>query len=178
MSNKYIVISGRITSNMIDVFIRDVLERIDEGDHLHLCLMSHGGDVPLALGLSAFLKSLPCTLTSYNMSYIDSAAVLLFASAQQRICTPHGVFRLHPVTSLIESAVDIPRLGKLHDMLKEDTLRVCRYLESCTGQRADDWQRLMESEISLDGKQAAECGLVTAMGTLPQFDTKATIFIH
>ena len=70
-----------------------VNERYDE---IHLCLSSVGGYVADGLFLYNHIRGLPVNVTINNIGTVMSIATAIYASADVRNCSKHGVFMIHP----------------------------------------------------------------------------------
>ena len=77
-----------------------VNERCDE---VHICFSSLGGYVHSGIYLYNHIRSLPIKAVMHNGGTIASIAVAVFLAADERYCSQHGVFMIHP-TSLSPQA--------------------------------------------------------------------------
>ena len=64
---------------------------------------SDGGDIYSAILLSNFIQSLSIPLKIYNFSNIESAAILVYLSVNERYTTPNGTFVIHSISQYYNS---------------------------------------------------------------------------
>lgn len=73
---------------------------VNEGaTSLRLDVASPGGEIPIALALVRYLKSLSVPLHFHNIRQVDSAAIPIFlAAVGHRTAVPGASFFFHPIT--------------------------------------------------------------------------------
>ena len=67
--------------------------------HIHLAFQTSGGTVPDGVALYNVFRSLPVSLTLYNIGTIASAGVIAYLGAAERAVSSHGTFMIHRTTS-------------------------------------------------------------------------------
>ena len=65
---------------------------------VYLCFTSAGGYIGDGIYLYNHIKALPIPLTIHNTGTVASIATTIFVGAQRRLCSPNGMFMMHPVT--------------------------------------------------------------------------------
>lgn len=101
---RYFGFSGMIDDDGVTrlsaAFNLAVNERCDE---VHLCFSSLGGYVHSGIYLYNHIRALPLKVIAHNAGTVASIAVAVFLAADERFCSQHGVFMIHP-TSLSPQA--------------------------------------------------------------------------
>ena len=103
MENKNIKISfiGSISEENVQKLIDEIKklnEKFLESTELTIYIPSPGGSVDIAVELFNFLKLLDCKITTVNLSCVNSAAIIIFAAGDERICLPCSSFYVHSIT--------------------------------------------------------------------------------
>lgn len=100
---------------------------------VHLAFNSLGGYVASGIFLYNHMRGLPLHITMYNTGSVGSIAVSVFVGADERYCSKHSMFMIHPTT-----VSSLP--GMSWDMLKSsaesalaDDERTERILRERTG---------------------------------------------
>ena len=165
---KYIDFSDSINTtsvrDLVDTLTTKVPENIKE---LHLLINSPGGSVPVALGLANFLESLPCKLITYNISRCDSAAIILFAAGEERICVPEGTFFAHSVNIELSGQYSLDTLRMEYLKLQQDYKSILSYLSRKTAVSSRCWRNYMtEKGHVFTAQEALIRGLATRIEEL------------
>lgn len=72
---------------------------VNEGcDEVHLCFSSLGGYVHSGIYLYNHIRALPVRVIAHNAGTVASIAVAVFLAADERYCSQHGVFMVHPTS--------------------------------------------------------------------------------
>lgn len=178
MKNISIIYYAPIELEKVECLYKSILDKVEAEDTVHLLLWSRGGDALLALGMARFLHSLPCTIYTYNMANVDSAAIFLFACGAQRYCTNGSRFLTHPLGISIKDQVqDAQSLQRLRARMEQETASLTGYLEERTGSVAAIWREFMDSSRCLSGKEALQLGLIHGFKNPPPVDTQHSISI-
>ena len=165
---KYIDFSDSINTtsvrDLVDTLTTKVPDNIKE---LHLLINSPGGSVPVALGLANFLESLPCKLITYNISRCDSAAIILFAAGEERICVPEGTFFAHSVNIELSGQYSLDTLRMEYLKLQQDYKSILSYLSRKTAVSSRCWRNYMtEKGHVFTAQEALIRGLATRIEEL------------
>src|SRR5438132_887234 len=96
--------SGMIDDNGVTRLASAFNLAVNEGmDEVHICFSSLGGYVHSGIYLYNHVRALPLKVVAYNVGSVVSIAVAIFVAAEERYCSEHGVFMIHP-TSLSPQA--------------------------------------------------------------------------
>jgi ATP-dependent Clp protease, protease subunit len=72
---------------------------LNEGvEEVHLCISSPGGYVHSGIYTYNHMRSLPLKTIVYNTGTVASIAAAVFVGADERHCSQHGVFMIHPTS--------------------------------------------------------------------------------
>lgn len=72
---------------------------VNEGcDEVHLCFSSLGGYVHSGIYLYNHIRALPLKVIMHNAGTAASIAVAVFLAADERYCSQHSVFMIHPTS--------------------------------------------------------------------------------
>lgn len=90
-------------------------------DEIHLSFSSLGGYVADGIYLYNHLRGLPVKITAYNVGSTASIAVAVFVAAQERYCSSHSMFMIHPTAFPSLEGMSAGRLdGALQAALADD----------------------------------------------------------
>lgn len=70
----------------------------DGADIVHLALNSQGGHVADGIYLYNHIRALPLRVVAYNIGTIASIATAIFVAADERYCSAHSTFMIHPTS--------------------------------------------------------------------------------
>jgi len=134
--------------------------------HVHLALGSGGGSI--IAGLAAFnqLRALPLRFTTYNVSSVDSVAILLFLLGEERLTDSWTSFLFHGVSW------NFPTNGDTASSQVADAFAcIARYeatlsgiTASCTGLSLDRVRSLRAASTIVGAEEAVGLGIATRMG--------------
>lgn len=139
-------------------------------DEVHICMSSLGGYVHSGIYLYNHIRALPLRVIAHNVGSVASIAVAVFAAAEERYCSQHAVFMIHPTSfspqagmtaTLLQSSLD----GALADDLRTENIlreRATIPEDVLTGRRSRD--------VYITPEQAVAYALVNSVRefTLPQ----------
>lgn len=96
---------------------------VNEGtEEVHLCLSSLGGYVHSGIYLYNHIRALPLRVVAYNIGSVASIAVAVFVAADERYCSQHGVFMIHPTSLFPQSGMTATLLqSSLNSALADDS---------------------------------------------------------
>lgn len=153
-----------ITSQSVRGFIEFLSRMIDENpscSEIEITISTGGGDVDLAIELYNFLKSLKCTITTINLSYVNSAGVIIFLAGDRRICLVGSSFYVHSVTKRFNGEYDYDMLEREIKEIRANTLKITSLLELNTKRPKGIWGRLMRKGTIILPQKALQMGLIT-----------------
>jgi ATP-dependent Clp protease, protease subunit len=130
-------------------------------DCVHLCFSSIGGYVGDGIFLYNHLRSLPLAVTMHNIGTVASVATTLFVAAERRICSPNGIFMIHPVAvgTQMQALSSAPLVTALQAALADEE-RTDAILRDRTKLPEDVLGARRQSDIYITAKQALEYDLV------------------
>lgn len=67
-------------------------------EELHLAMSSPGGAVHNGIYVYNHIRALPLRVIAYNTGTVASIATAVFVAADERHCSTHGVFMIHPTS--------------------------------------------------------------------------------
>lgn len=120
--------SGMIDDNGVTRLAAAFNKAVNDGiDEVHVCFSSLGGYVHSGIYLYNHIRALPLHVVAYNVGSVASIAVAVFAAADERYCSQHGVFMIHPTSlnpqagmtaTLLQSSLN----GALADDLRTENI--------------------------------------------------------
>lgn len=137
---------------------------------VHLAFSSNGGYVADGVYLYNHIRALPLELVLYNTGSVSSIAVSVFLAAQERYCSTHAMFMIHPTTMGHSDGMSARRLQSTLDAALADDDRTDNILRERSRIPADVLASRRHSEIHIAPAQAVAYGLVHAVRefTLPK----------
>ncbi len=164
MNEKVIFVVSQIDTVFLERFLFVLKEKIqNDCIKIHVMIQSKGGSVPIALAIGRLLKNLNVPVTTYNMGNVDSAAVMIFAGGQERLCFPQSSFALHPLSQDITGVKSSDEFKAILHEIESDTARVTDFLAEQTNISSDEWRRRMNARQHLNVKDSVEIGLATGV---------------
>lgn len=143
---------------------------VNEGmDRVFLAFSSNGGYVADGIYLYNHIRALPLHLVIYNTGSVGSIAVSVFLAAQERYCSTHAMFMIHPTTMGAEK-MSARRLQSTLDAALADDDRTDNILRERSRIPPSVLEARRYSEIHIAPVQAVEYGLVDGVQefTLPK----------
>lgn len=144
-----------------------ITQAFDGGfSRIHLMLHSLGGFVEDTHYLVEVASALPVQFITYNMSTVQSAAVMLYAMGAERWAAPGSTFFLHQtgfesVPGQRLSEVEIT--DKLR-LIHQGDARSAQRIASRIGASSEDVLNWQKGNKSFDAEGAAQVGLVHRIG--------------
>ena len=75
---------------------------------LNIHISSQGGETAAGFTAYNFLKSLPVTVRTHNISNVESIANIVFLAGSERFANPLSRFLLHPLLSVSYRQLTLP----------------------------------------------------------------------
>lgn len=120
----YFGFTGSIESNGVSRIAAAFNEAANNGyDEAHLCFSSLGGYVADGIYLYNHIRSLPIRIVAHNIGSVSSIAVAVFVAADQRYCSAHSVFMIHPTQFQPQEGMSAERLQSTLDAALADDQR-------------------------------------------------------
>ena len=155
--------TGSVNEENVRTFINEIknsVEKNPESNSMIIYISSPGGNVDIAVELFNFLKLLDCTITTVNISCVNSAAIIIFAAGTERICLPCSSFYVHSVTKNLNGDFTADDLLREVKEMSANTNKIASILESASNKNKSYWKRLMRKGCLLTPQKAKEVGLV------------------
>ena len=162
-SNIKISFTGKINEENVRTFINDIknmLERKTESKSLTICISSSGGSVDIAIELFYFLKLLDCEIMTINTSYVNSAAIIIFAAGTERVSLPYSSFYVHSITKNLNGDFTADDLLRETIEIQATTDKVAGILADVSNKNKSYWKRLIKRGKLLTPQKAIDLGLV------------------
>jgi ATP-dependent protease ClpP protease subunit len=144
---------------------------VNEGmEEVHLSFSSLGGYVHSGIFLYNHIRAMPLKVVIHNTGTVASIAAAIFVAADERYCSSHAVFMIHPTSFTPQSGMTATLLQSSLDGALADDLRT----ENILRERAHIPDNVLSDRRSKDvyitPEQAATFGLVNAVRefSLPQ----------
>ena len=163
--NGSVVFRGKITVQSIEKTL-DVLSPMFcqyQCPKIHFYMDSSGGDIKAAFLLANFLLKCSDSLIMYNIGHVDSAAILPFLSADNRVAKPTATFLMHEL-QFVYGNDDLEANGSKEKLKLQS--EVCDFISSRTHQSKDHWQRMMLIGDAMSASNALDDGIVTDIETI------------
>lgn len=137
---------------------------VNEGaERVHLAFSSNGGYVADGIYLYNHIRALPLHLVIYNTGSVGSIAVSVFLAAQERYCSAHAMFMIHPTTMGHSDGMSARRLQSTLDAALADDDRTDNILRERSRIPADILLTRRHSEVHIAPAQACNYGFVDAV---------------
>ena len=136
-----------------------------EASKIHIHLSSQGGNNDMGFAAYHLLRSLPVPVTIKCVGNVESMAVVLFLAADERVITPHGKIKIHPMHWAFGGGpIDHNRLSEYVDSLDFDAKRYAAIFNERT--TTSTTKMNVVSHLSgkaklLTAEEAVEAGIAT-----------------
>src|SRR6476661_7287331 len=93
----YLGYTGQVDSSGVSRIASALNKAVnDRFDEVQLCFSSLGGFVADGIYLYNHIRSLPVRMVAHNVGSVSSIAVAVFLAAEERYCSSHAMFMIHP----------------------------------------------------------------------------------
>lgn len=154
---------GEINDENVRRFIDDIKDEIDvkpDSNTLNLYISSPGGNVDMAVELYNFLRLLNHKVRTINMSYVNSAAVVVFAAGEERISLTCSSFYVHSVTKKLNGIFTVKDLLREANEMSNNTEKIAKILAKSSNKNKSYWKQLMNKGYMLTAQKAKELGFI------------------
>lgn len=131
----------------------------DGATEIHVAFNSGGGLVADGIHLYNHLRALPTKLVMYNTGTVASIAVSAFVAAQERYCSRHSIFMIHPTAFPQLSDASAEKLRSLYGSALADDERTDAILRERTRLTDDLLNGRRFSDVWITPHQAVEQGV-------------------
>lgn len=163
--------SGMIDDNGATRLSAAFNQAVNEGaDEVHLCFSSLGGYVHSGIYLYNLIRALPIRVVAYNAGTVASIAVAVFVAADERYCSAHGVFMIHPTSLAPQAGMTATLLQSSLAAALADDSRTENILRERANVPDDTLSARRVKDVYITPSEAASYGLVDEVRefTLPK----------
>lgn len=132
-------------------------------DIVHLAFSSNGGYVADGVYLYNHIRALPLHLVIYNTGSVGSIAVSVFLAADERYCSKHAMFMIHPTTMGHSEGMSARRLQSTLDAALADDDRTDNILRERSRIPDAVLASRRHSEVHIAPTEARDYGFVDAV---------------
>ena len=149
MKNSDIKISftGGVNEENIRSFINEIKHAVDESPNattLTIYISSLGGNIDIAVELFHFLKLMDCKVRTVNTSYVNSAAIIIFAAGTERLCLPSSFFYVHSITKKLDGSFTAEDLLREAKEMAANMDKMAEILTRVSNKNKAYWKKLMK----------------------------------
>ena len=155
--------NGSVNEEKVRAFITEIKNLVDknpDATSLTIYISSPGGSVDIAVELFNFPKLLDCKVRTVNTSYVNSAAIIIFAAGKERISLSHSSFYIHSITKNLNGNFTADDLLREATEMSTNTDKVATILAGISNKHKSYWKRLMRKGCLLTSQKAKEVGLI------------------
>lgn len=138
----------------------------EQYDSVQLAFSSPGGYIGDGMYLFHHMQALPIPVTVHNTGTVASIAVTVFVAAKRRICTPHGIFMMHPVKVPSDGMMAFDPLRAALDAAIKDETRIDQILRERTKIPETMLNQRRFRDVYLSAEEALEHGLIDEIAEL------------
>ena len=131
-------------------------------DEAHFCFSSLGGFVADGVFLYNHIRGLPLKVVAHNLGSVSSIAVTVFVAAEERYCSQHSMFLIHP-TTMGQEGMSAGRLQSALDAALADDSRTENILRERTRITDDLLATRRIRDVYIPPQQALQVGLVNGI---------------
>lgn len=132
-------------------------------EHVHVLFQTAGGYVADGVFLYNLFRTIPIEITLYNAGQINSAGVIAYLGAKNRVTSKSATFMIHRSTKSPQYAT-AAELGHAGKTLVLDDERTEAILRNHVTFPPKMWTALRSHDIYITGEEAVKFGLATAIG--------------
>jgi len=126
----------------------------------HLAFSSLGGYVAPGIALYNHIRALPLKVVAYNVGSVSSIAVAAFVGAEERYCSIHSMFMIHPTAFPNLQGMTWERLRSVADSALADDERTEGILRERTRLPDELLQARRTRDVHITPQEAVTHGLV------------------
>jgi len=107
----YLGYTGQVDSSGVSRIASALNKAVnDRFDEVQLCFSSLGGYVADGIYLYNHIRGLPMNIVAHNIGSVSSIAVAVFVAANERYCSQHAMFMIHPTVMPSQEGMSSERL--------------------------------------------------------------------
>lgn len=163
-TKRYFGYSGMIDDDGVTRLAAAFNLAVNEGtDEVHQCFSSLGGFVHSGIYLYNHIRALPLKVVAYNAGSVISIAVAVFVAADERYCSAHGVFMIHPTSFSPQAGMTAIHLQSSLNAALADDLRTENILRERTRVPDDMLSARRSKDVHITPQAALDFGLVQGL---------------
>ncbi len=132
-------------------------------DQIYLCISSHGGLISDGVYLYNHIRGLPVHVIAHNTGTVASIAAAIFVGADERYCSAHGMFMIHPTSMQNQEMMSAERLQASLDAALADDNRTENILRERTTIPDDLLAARLSKECYITPEEAVKFGLANSV---------------
>lgn len=157
----YYGFTGLIEPNTVTRIAAALNTAVNSGcEKIYLCMSSHGGLITDGVFLYNHIRGLPVHVTAHNIGTVASIAAAVFVGADERYCSTHGVFTIHPTAINPQEALSAERLQSSLDAALADDERTENILRERAAVPDSILRARRLKDIHISPEDALKFGLV------------------
>lgn len=167
-----------VTANSVSQLQNHCLAALNQGaTEINIHISSRGGETDYGFAAYSFLKSLPVTVRTFNLSNVESIANIIFLAGKERFATENSRFLLHPLSwSFGVASIDHSRLSEMSKCLDNDFERFVQILKTeISGDY--NWSDIIKSATILTPKEALSHNVINEITTVSLSSGGANWFV-
>jgi len=163
----WLMFQGQVDAQSVASLMSAVSTAMGKGStDIHLVITSFGGSVEYAQAAHGFLRAAPVSLTTYNISTVQSAANMIFLAGQQRVASGAATFVLHPVTRNLRATFNEHEIKDQAQLLSIGIKSTEAIYRNELKLSAAQYDELEHHNLILDAQGALAAGLVQRVAEL------------
>lgn len=163
LGSAYISFTAEVTPATIEPLLALIAQQVQQGVHdIHLLLSTPGGSVASGITVYNMLRSLPITLTTYNMGNVDSIGNVIYLAGQKRIAVPASRFMFHGVGITIngQTRFEEKNLLEILGNMRNDQGLIAKIIQERTNMKTSEVHKLFLRAAFLTADDAKKRGIV------------------
>ena len=166
----YVVFEGPISDTNTSRLMSVISTLIPKGvNQVHLVVGTGGGNISDALLTYGFLCALPAKLTTYNLSTIVSAGMIIYLAGEKRIAAPNALFQFHHGTANFSkppTSMTLEELTAVKESLAMNIDRMEQIYRERTSLTLAQLQEFHQHTVFFDAAAAQKAGIVHEVAAL------------
>ena len=159
----YINFQANIDNSSIGKLTNAVQAGLSKGvENIIILISSSGGQVASGIAAYNFLRGIPAKVITHNYGVIDSIAIVLFVSGEERYCVPHARFLLHGIGFTVSQTTRFEE-KQLDESMKDLMIHIqniARIISERCDRSSTDVETDMLDVKTLSSEEAVKYGLV------------------
>jgi ATP-dependent Clp protease protease subunit len=136
---------------------------------------SSGGMITDAINMRNYARGYPSDIpiTMFNTGGVQSAAVMVFASATHRVIAPHAKFMLHPATWKAPAGLNTEQMRYASRALGKGDRDIDDILKERVKMPDAKWTQARRTQLDISAQEAVDYGFADEIGNWSVPDGKS-----